>query len=78
MVMDEQSWLYYLAAIAVFVWPMVAVVLAARLIYAGTAIAQPSNRSATVIRFAVAALLLLVILDVWQYHKGHPTPIAQE
>ena len=47
-----------------FVWPIVAVVLVARLVYASLAGDQPSNWTATVIRLAVAVLLLLVIGDL--------------
>ena len=45
-------------------WPIVAVVLVARLVYASLAGDQPSNRPATVIRLVVAVLLLLVIGDL--------------
>jgi hypothetical protein len=60
--MNRPKWLYGSILIGnLFVWPIVAVVLVARLVYASLASDQPSNWTATVIRLAVAVLLLLVI-----------------
>lgn len=56
------KWVYFLAGIGgLFVWPVVAVVLAARLVTESIASAQPSNWQAITIRLAVTALLILVI-----------------
>ena len=64
MLMNRPKWLYNSILIGnLFVWPIVAVVLVARLVYTSIANAQPSNWLATVIRLAVAVLLLLVIGD---------------
>ena len=64
MLMNRPKWLYDSILIGnLFVWPIVAVVLVARLVYTSIANAQPSNWLATVIRLAVAVLLLLVIGD---------------
>jgi hypothetical protein len=64
MLMNRPKWLYYFIFIGnLFVWPMVAVVLAARLVYTSIAGDQPSNRLTTVIRLVLFALLLLVIGD---------------
>jgi hypothetical protein len=63
--MHRPKWLYGSILIGnLFVWPIVAVVLVARLVYAITASDQPSNWPATVIRLVVAVLLLLVIGDL--------------
>jgi hypothetical protein len=60
--MNRPKWLYGAILIGnLFVWPIVAVVLVARLVYASLAGDRPSNWTATVIRLAVAVLLLLVI-----------------
>jgi len=60
--MNRPKWLYGSILIGnLFVWPIVAVVLVARLVYTSLAGDQPSNWPATVIRLAVAVLLLLVI-----------------
>jgi len=59
--MNRPKWLYGSILIGnLFVWPIVAVVLVARLVYASLASDRPSNWTATVIRLAVAVLLLLV------------------
>jgi len=59
--MNRPKWLYDSILIGnLFVWPIVAVVLVARLAYASLAGDQPSNWTATVIRLAVAVFLLLV------------------
>jgi len=59
--MNRPKWLYGSILIGnLFVWPIVAVVLVARLVYTSIAGDQPSNWTATVIRLAVAVLLLLV------------------
>lgn len=64
MLMNRPKWLYDSILIGnLFVWPIVAVVLVARLVYTSIANARPSNWLATVIRLAVAVLLLLVIGD---------------
>jgi hypothetical protein len=63
--MNRPKWLYGSIFIGnLFVWPIVAVVLVARLVYASLASDRPSNWTATVIRLAVAVLLLLVIGDL--------------
>ena len=63
--MNRPKWLYGSILIGnLFVWPIVAVVLIARLVYTRIASDQPSNWPATVIRLAVAVLLLLVIGDL--------------
>jgi hypothetical protein len=63
--MNRPKWLYGSILIGnLFVWPIVAVVLVARLVYTSIAGDQPSNWPATVIRLAVAVLLLLVIGDL--------------
>jgi hypothetical protein len=60
--MNRPKWLYGSILIGnLFVWPIVAVVLVARLVYTSVAGDQPSNWPTTVIRLAVAMLLLLVI-----------------
>jgi hypothetical protein len=65
MLMDRPGWLYGSILIGnLFVWPIVAVVLVARLVYTSIAGDQPSNWPATVIRLVVAVLLLLVIGDL--------------
>jgi hypothetical protein len=65
MLMNRPKWLYGSILIGnLFVWPIVAVVLVARLVYTSIAGDQPSNWPATVIRLAVAVLLLLVIGDL--------------
>jgi len=65
MLMNRPKWLYGSILIGnLFVWPIVAVVLVARLVYASLAGDRPSNWTATVIRLAVAVLLLLVIGDL--------------
>ena len=62
MLMNRPEWLYGSIFIGnLFVWPVVAVVLVARLVYTSITGEQPSNWPATVIRLAVAVLLLLVI-----------------
>jgi len=62
MLVNGPRWLHDLVSmVSLFIWPIVAVVLAARLVYASLANAQPSNRLITVIRLALVALLLLVI-----------------
>ena len=59
--MNRPKWLYGAILIGnLFVWPIVAVVLAARLVYASLASDRPSNWTATVTRLAMAVLLLLV------------------
>jgi hypothetical protein len=63
--MNRPKWLYGSILIGnLFVWPIVAVVLVARLVYTSIAGDQPSNWPATVIRLAVAVLLLLAIGDL--------------
>jgi len=65
LMLNRPKWLYYSIGVGnLFVWPVVAVTLAARLVYAITASDQPSNWPATVIRLVVAVLLLLVIGDL--------------
>lgn len=64
MLMNRPKWLYdSILIVNLFVWPIVAVVLVARLVYTSIDNARPSNWLATVIRLAVAVLLLLVIGD---------------
>jgi len=61
MLMNKPKWVYFFFGVMnLFVWPIVAVVLVARLVYASLAGDRPSNWTATVIRLAVAVLLLLV------------------
>jgi len=63
--MNRSKWLYGPILIGnLFVWPIVAVVLVARLVYISIAGDQPSNWPATVIRLAATVLLLLVIGDL--------------
>ncbi len=63
--MNRPKWLHGSILIGnLFVWPIVAVVLTARLVYTSLASDRPSNWPATVIRLAVAVLLLLVIGDL--------------
>lgn len=65
MLMNKPKWLYGSILIGnLFVWPIVAVVLAARLVYTGITGDQPSNWLITVIRLALFALLLLAIGDL--------------
>jgi hypothetical protein len=65
MLMNRPKWLYGSILIGnLFVWPIVAVALVARLVYTSIAGDQPSNWPATVIRLVVAVLLLLVIGDL--------------
>ena len=62
MKMPEWLWLQFIFfTVVTFVWPGLAVALAARLIHASVAGDQPSNWLATVIRLALVVLLLLVI-----------------
>jgi len=59
---SRPKWLYSTILIgSLFAWPIVAVSLAARLVYTGIAGDRPSNWPAVAIRLAVAALLLLVV-----------------
>jgi hypothetical protein len=59
--MNRPKWLYDFILIGnLFVWPIVAVVLVARLVHTSLASDQPSNWTAAVIHLAVAVLLLLV------------------
>jgi hypothetical protein len=65
MLMNRSKWLYGVIAVGnLFVWPMVAIVLVARLIHTSTADPQPSNWLATVFRLAMTVILLLVLGDL--------------
>ena len=65
MLKDRSEWLYGVILVGnLFVWPIVALVLVARLVYTSIASDRPSNWPATAIRLAVAVLLLLVIGDL--------------
>jgi hypothetical protein len=65
MLMNRSKWLYGLVAIGSYcVWPTVAIVLVARLVYASIASDHLPNWSATMFRLGVAVLLLLVIGDL--------------
>lgn len=63
--MDKPKWLYGSIIIGnIFVWPIVAVVLAARLVCASVAGHRSSNWPITVLRLALITLLLLLIGDI--------------
>jgi hypothetical protein len=65
MLMNKPKWVhFFFGVVNLFIWPVVAVVLVARLVYTSIAGDQHPNWPVTVIRLAVAVLLLLVIGDL--------------